>query len=112
MVDALLDSSATELIVSSEFVKKNKFKKKLERQIYVRNVNSIFNHKGLMEHMVEIELFYRGHKERTEIDMIGEQKWSVILEILWLVCYNPEIDWKTRKVKMMRYSDECESSEK
>ena len=108
MVDALLDSSATELIVSSEFVRKNKFKKKLERQIYVRNVNSIFNHKGPMEHMVEVELFYRGHKERTEIDMIGEQKWSVILEILWLVCYNPEIDWKTRKVKMMRYSDECE----
>jgi len=20
----------------------------------------------------------------------------------WLICYNPEIDWKTEKVKMMR----------
>jgi len=74
VADALLDSSTTELVVSSEFVKKNKFKKKLERQIYVRNVNSIFNHKGPMEHIVEVELFYRGHKERTEIDVIGEQK--------------------------------------
>jgi len=106
-VEALSDSGATGLVVSSEFARKNKFKKKLEKQIYVRNVNSIFNHKEPIEHMVKIELFYRGHKERMEIDVIKGQKWSVILEILWLACYNPEIDWKTRKVKMMRCSDEC-----
>jgi len=82
VVEALLDSGVTGLVVSSEFARKNKFKKKLEKQIYVRNVNSIFNHKELIEHMVEVELFYRGHKERTEIDVIEGQKWSVILEIL------------------------------
>ena len=27
-----------------------------------------------------------------EIDVIGGQKWSVILEILWLAYHNPEID--------------------
>ena len=81
-MEALLDSGVTGLVVSSEFARKNKFKKKLEKQIYVRNVNSIFNHKELIEHMVEVELFYRGHKERTEIDVIEGQKWSVILEIL------------------------------
>ena len=32
----------------------------------------------------------------------------MILEILWLVCYNPEIDKKTKEVKMMRYLDKCE----
>ena len=42
-----------------------------------------------------------------EIDMIGRQKWSVILEMLWLVCHNPEINQKTREVKMTRYLDEC-----
>ena len=26
--------------------------------------------------------------------------------MLWLACYNPEIDWKTRKVKMTRYPEE------
>ena len=81
-MEALLDSGVTGLVVSSEFARKNKFKKKLEKQIYVRNVNSIFNHKELIEHMVEVELFYRGHKERTEIDVTEGQKWSVILEIL------------------------------
>ena len=42
-----------------------------------------------------------------EIDVIGKQKWSVILGILWLVCHNLEIDWKTGGVKMMRCLEEC-----
>jgi len=69
-VGVLLDSSIIGLIISLEFVRKNKFKKKLERLINVRNINSIFNHKKPIEHTVEMELFYDGHKERTEIDMI------------------------------------------
>ena len=39
--------------------------------------------------------------------MIHEQKQSVILRILWLACYNPEIDWRTGEVKMTRCPDEC-----
>jgi len=51
-----------------EFVRKNNFKKRrLERPIYVRNMNSIFNYKGSIEHMVEVELFFKRHKERTLI---------------------------------------------
>ena len=65
-----------------------------------------------MEHIVQIELFYREHKERTEINVIEKQKQSIILEILWLVCHNPEINWKTRKVKITRCSDECEKQQK
>jgi len=26
----------------------------------------------------------------------------------WLECHNPEIDWKTGEIKMMRCSDKCE----
>ena len=71
IVEALLDSGMIELVISSEFVKKNKFKKKkLDRPIYVRNMNSILNYKESIEHTVKVELFYKEHKERTEIDMI------------------------------------------
>jgi len=28
-------------------------------------------------------------------------------DLLWLACHNPEIDWRTRKVKMMRSPEEC-----
>ena len=41
------------------------------------------------------------------IDVIGGQKWSVILGISWLECHNPEIDWKTGKIKITRCPDKC-----
>ena len=95
--------------MSLEFAKKNKFKKKkLERPIYVKNMDGIFNHKGQIEYMVEIELFYRGHKKKTKIDVIEEQKWSMIYPISWLAHHNSEIYWKTGEVKMTRCLDECE----
>jgi len=75
IVEALLDSGVTGLVMSLEFEKKNKVrKKKLDRLIYMRNVNGTFNHKRLIEHTVKIKLLYRGHKKKTEIDMIGNQK--------------------------------------
>lgn len=60
IVKVLLDSGTIGLMISLEFVKKNKFrKKKLNKLIYMRNMNSIFNYKRLIEHTVEMELFYR-----------------------------------------------------
>ena len=89
----LLNSGATGLVMSPEFIKKNKFKKKkLERPIYIRNVDNTLNYKRLIEYTVEIELFYRGHKKRIKIDVIEGQKCSIMLEISWLAHYNPEID--------------------
>jgi len=72
MVEALLDSRATELVMSSEFARKKGFKlKKLERQIQVRNVDGSFNREGPIENMVKVNVYYKGHVERTEIDVIG-----------------------------------------
>ena len=107
-VEALLDSGATGLVMSSEFARKQGFKlKKLERPINVRNVDGSLNKEGPIEHIVEVNIYYQGHRERTEIDVIGEQKWTVILEILWLAHHNPEIDWRTGEVKMTRCLKEC-----
>jgi len=81
-VETLLDSRAIELVMSSEFAKKQEFKlKKIERLIYVRNVNGMFNKKEPIEHTIEVNIYYQGHRERTEIDIIGGQKWNVILGI-------------------------------
>ena len=108
MVKALLDSGATELVMSSEFAKKQGFQlKKIERPIYVRNMDGSFNKEGLREHMVEVNIYYQGHRERTKIDIIGGQKWSVILGMPWLARHNPKINWKTGEVKMTRYPEKC-----
>ena len=108
MVEALLDSEATGLVMSSEFARKQGFKlKRLERPINVRNVNGSLNKEGPIEHTVEVNIYFKGHRERMEIDVIGEQKWMVILGMLWLVCHNPEIDWRMGEVKMTRCPEEC-----
>ena len=103
-----MDSGATELVISLEFARKQGFKlKKLERLINVRNVDRLLNKEGPIKHMVEVNIYYQGHRERTEIDVIGEQKWTVILGMPWLACHNPEINWRTGEVKMTRCPEEC-----
>ena len=71
----MLDSGATELVMSSEFARKQGFKlKKIERSIYVRNVDETFNKKGPIEYIVEVNIYYQRHREKTEIDVIEVQK--------------------------------------
>jgi len=70
-------------------------------------VDETLNKEGPIENMVEVNLYYRGHVERTEIDVIGGQKWSVIIRMPWLARHNPEVDWRTGEVKMMRCPKEC-----
>jgi len=61
----------------------------------VRNVDGSFNKEEPIEYMVEVNIYYQGHRERMEINIIEEQKWSVILGLPWLTCHNPEIYWRT-----------------
>ena len=83
IVEALLDSRAIVLIISSEFVKKKRFKlKRIEKIIYVRNINRIFNKERPIEYTVEVNIHYQKYRKRMEINVISKQKWNIILEIL------------------------------
>ena len=50
------------------------FGKKIDKFIHVKNVNETLNKKGLIKNTIEVDIFYKEYKERTEIDMIEEQK--------------------------------------
>jgi len=85
IVETLLDSKAIGLVMSSEFARKQGFKlKKIERSIYIRNVDRKFNNnkKRPIENTVKVNIYYQEHRERIVIDVIREQKWSIILEML------------------------------
>ena len=59
MVEALLDSGAMKLVMSSEFTRKQRFKlKRIEDPIYVRNVDRTFNKEGPIENMVKVNIYY------------------------------------------------------
>jgi len=54
-MEALLDSRTTGLVMSLEFARKQEFKlKKIERLIYVRNIDGTFN----KEPIVEVNIYY------------------------------------------------------
>ena len=57
----------------------------------MRNVDGTIN-KGPIENMIEVNIYYWEHREKTEIDVIGGQKRNIILGMLWLAHHNPEID--------------------
>ena len=83
MVEVLLDSGAIGLLISSEFTRNQRFKlKKIDKPIYMRNVDGSFNKEKPIKHMVEVNIYYQGHRERTEIYVIRGQKWNMILEML------------------------------
>ena len=59
IVEALLDSGVTGLVMSSEFARKQGFKlKKLERPMNVRNMDGSLNKEGPIKHMVEVNIYY------------------------------------------------------
>ena len=58
-MEALLDSRIIELVISSEFARKQGFKlNKIKKPIYVRNVDDFFNKERSIEHMVEMNIYY------------------------------------------------------
>ena len=56
----------TRLVMSLKFTKKQIFK--IERLIYVRNVDETLNKERLTENSVKVNIYYQGYKKR-------EQKW-------------------------------------
>jgi len=73
----------------------------------VRNVDRTNNSAGAITHQVEVNVYYKGHVERMRIDVCNLEKTDVILGIPWLQAHNPEINWETREVKIIRYSPLC-----
>ena len=45
----------------------------------MKNVDGSLNKEGPIEHTVEVNIYYQGHQERIEINVIRGQKWTVIL---------------------------------
>ena len=72
VTEALLDSGAMGLVMSEEFARRHKFKRtKLERPVYVRNVDGTLNYVRPIVDIVEVEIFFKGHKKQMLIDEIG-----------------------------------------
>ena len=100
-VKALLDSRVTGLFIDTTFAREKGFKiEKLKKPLLVRNMDGTVNAGRAIMHQVECNMFFKGHVERARMDVCNLGKTEVILGMLWLVAYNPEIDWEKEKVEM------------
>jgi len=58
MVETLLDSNVTRLVISSKCVKNQGFKlAKIKRPIYMRNLNKMFNKEKPIENSMKVNIF-------------------------------------------------------
>jgi len=106
--DTLLDSGAIGMFMDRQIAARHGFKlQKLERPIVIRNVDGTNNSRGAITHQVECNMFYKDHVERMRIDICDLGKTKVILGMPWLVAHNPEINWETEEVKIMRCPPLC-----
>ena len=107
-VKVLLDSSTMEMFMDWKMAAKYGFRlQKFEKLIMVRNVDRTNNSAGAITYQVEVNVYYKGHVERMRMDVCNLEKTDVILGIPWLQAHNPEINWETGEVKMMRCSPLC-----
>jgi len=103
MVKALLDSGTTGMFMDKRTAAKHRFRlQKLKRPIAIRNVDGTNNSREAITHQVECNVYYKGHIERMRIDVCDLGKTKVILGMPWLAAHNPEINWETREIKIMR----------
>ena len=96
------------MFIDRKMVAKHEFQlQKLERPVQVKNVDGTNNSAGAITHQVEVNVYYKGHIERMRMDVCDLGKTDVILGMLWLQAYNPEIDWEMEEVKMTRCLPLC-----
>ena len=107
-VKVLLDSGAMGMFISKGLAQKEGYRLiKLDQPLQVRNVDGTGNSEGAIMHEVKVNMFYKGHVERVQMDVCELEKTDVILGMPWLVAHNLEIDWEKGKVRMMRCPSLC-----
>jgi len=112
-VKALLDNSTMEMFMDQKIAAKHGFKlQKLKRLVTIRNIDRINNSAEAIIHQIEVNVYYKSHIERMRIDIYDLGKTEVILEMLWLQVHNPETNWETKEVKMIRCPPLCRRNTK
>jgi len=79
-VKVLLDNGAIGMFMSKGLAQKEGYRLiKLDRPLQVRNVDGISNSGGAIMHKVEVNMFYKGHVKRIQIDICELEKTDIIL---------------------------------
>jgi len=62
------------------------------------NIDGTYNSGGAITHQVKVNVYYKSHIKRLRMDVCDLER----TEVPWLAAHNPEINWETEEVKIMR----------
>jgi hypothetical protein len=100
---SLLNCGATGLFADTKYVCENDIPTcPLTKPIPVFNIDGTPNKAGTIRNVADLILQYNHHAERTTFAVTHLGKQNLILGYSWLCEYNPEVDWKTKEVRMTR----------
>ena len=96
-----------------KIVAKHRFRlQKLERPVMVRNIGGTNNNGETIIYQVKVNVYYKSYVERMRMNMCNLGRIDIILGILQLQAYNPEINWEIGEVKITRYPPLCRRNTK
>ena len=105
---ALLDSGATGLYISRDFVKEHAIPTRpLPSPLYVYNADDTLNKNGTVTHEVELSFTIQGHTSRSWFYVTDIGTKPLIVGMTWLREHNPLIDWRTGKLHFQRCPGSC-----
>ena len=106
--EAMVDTGTTGDFIDQDFFERTGLPTcKLAQPIPVYNVDGSPNEAGSINNIVDVIMSYNGHSERILLAVTRLGKQSMILRFTWLKKHNPEIDFRTRSVKMSRCLPRC-----
>src|SRR5258705_7582920 len=107
-MSVLLDSRATGMFINWSFMQKHRLETTpLPQPILMRNINGSPNENGSVMEEVHITLCFGCHSERAHLVVANLRQQMVIIGHSWLTLHNPEVDWVSQKVSMMRCPPSC-----
>jgi hypothetical protein len=99
-LEALLDSRARGLFIDTTFAKENEFTLcDLSEPLNAYNMDGTLNKKGTITSYIEADLQIGEQITKTRFYITGLGKKKVILGFPWLRNENPDVDWKTGKIR-------------
>src|SRR5258707_15610113 len=107
-MSVLLDSGATGMLINQSFVQKHQLETTpLPQPVLVHNVDGSPNENGSVMEEVHVTLHFGRHSERAHLTVANLRQQTVIIGHSWLTLHNPEVDWISQKVLMMRCPPSC-----
>ena len=105
---ALIDCGTMGEFIDHEFVRVHELQTyQLPHPIGLYNADRLPNEIGKITEAINLVVQYKGHKSWSKFYVSSVSHKAIVLGHTWIVEHNPDINWCTGEVKLIRCPDYC-----